>query len=93
MSNDLNTAYAELRAKCAELDKAGYEIRDKGAIEEYLKISLMKMLICISTCDDKMTKPESDFITSTLGVTLTSNAYELERLKKMITPDSVTDSL
>ena len=93
MSANLKTDFAELKAKCAELDKAGYEIRDKGAIEEYLKISLMKMLICISTLDDKMTKPESDFITSTLGVTLTSSPYELERLKKMITPDSVTDSL
>ena len=93
MSTELNKAYLELKADCAGLDKAGYEIRDKGSIEEYLKISLMKMLICISTQDDKMSKAESDFITTTLGVALTSNPYELERLKKMITPDSVTDSL
>lgn len=93
MSADLKTAYNELKAQCAALDKAGYEIKDKGNIEEYFKISLMKMLICISTLDDRMTKPESDFICRTLGITLTQSPYELERLKKMITPDSVTDSL
>ena len=93
MSSELNKTYLELKAQCAKLDKAGYEIRDKGPIEEYFKISLMKMLICISTLDDKMSKAESDFICDTLGITLTSSVYELERLKKMITPDSVTDSL
>lgn len=93
MSNELNTAYLELKSQCAELDKAGYEIRDKGAIEEYFKISLMKMLICISTQDDRMTKAETDFIGNTLGVNFTCGRGELENIKKKITPDSVTDSL
>ena len=94
MANNLNAAYNELKAQCQELDKKGYVIRDKGEIAEYFKISLMKMLVYISTLDDRITKAEAEFISSTLGIMpLTNEMSELSRIKKMITPDSVTDSL
>ena len=94
MANTLNMTFNEFYKKCAELDKKGYEIRDKGSIADYLRISLMKALICICSIDDKISRAELDYITSSLGVAMTTyNEYELTRIRKMITPDSVTDSL
>ncbi|MBO6141727.1 MAG: AAA family ATPase [Ruminococcus sp.] len=94
MADKLQKDFLSLKEKCAALDKKGYVIRDKGSIEEYFKISLMKMLIYISTLDERITKNETEFISSALGIGLNTNdTSELTRIKKMITPDSITDSL
>lgn len=92
MANTLHNDFLALKEKCAYLDKKGYVIRDKDCLEEYLKISLMKMLIYISALDDRITKNETELISSVLGVGL-SDTGGLARIKKMITPDSITDSL
>ena len=92
MANTLHNDFLALKERCAYLDKKGYVIRDKDCLEEYLKISLMKMLIYISALDDRITKNETELISSVLGVGL-SDTGGLARIKKMITPDSITDSL
>ena len=94
MDSKTRRDYEALQAQCTKLDAEGYRLKDKGSIREYFGVSAMKMLLHLSSADERISEQEVAFINDTLGLGIgQADVRKFSSLKGNINADAAADSL